>query len=69
MIIVEGLLYCIINVNILINFFLIDLLKSSIFINNVVYPTIFLFKSIIIIVVIFVVFKLTVLSFTIIDSK
>ena len=69
MTIVEGLLYCIINVNILIKFFFIDLSESSIFINNVVYLIIFLFKSTIVIVVIFVVFKLTVFSLIIVDSR
>ena len=66
---IEGLLYCIINVNVLIDFFLIGFLKSSIFVNGVVHSPIFLFKLTIVIVVIFVVFKVTVPDLIMIDSR
>ena len=66
---VGGLLYCMIGVNVLIGFFLIGFLKSPNFINGVVHPTIFLFESTIVIVVIFIVFKLTVPNLTMVDSR
>ena len=69
MVMIKGLLYCIIDVDILISFFLIGFLKSLIFVNSVVYSIIFLFKLTIIIVVIFVVFKLTVPDLTMVDPR
>ena len=73
MTVIRSLLYSIINVNVLIDFwsFFIDFRESSVLINDVVHSIIFLLKLTVAIVVIFIVIELVVLicSLIIVYSK
>ena len=69
---IESLLYCIIDVNILTDSqkrFIVGLINSSVFINDVICSAVFLLKLVIVIVVIFVVFILAFFSSFIVCSR